>query len=181
MKKLYGIMWAVCSLGSYSWAAVPIEQLEEAITQSRVSRIKCLLHKVGKEQMSEQARTKLLGNLYDTAAELTDKRIDSKSLIGSWRDMAKTIFGTLCFSGGIIGLAVGIQYSTSNDQRIANASYYGRIGSCLLTSLGAYLFYKGVTCSSQQSMIDQATEVEEYIDSVLNNAELLLLETTDSE
>lgn len=173
MKRLYGLIWLVSVIGSSCLATIPLEELELAIAQSRLGRVKSLLHKVGREPLSEQARVKLLGNLYDTAAELTDKRIDSLSLIRSWRDMGKLLVGTTGFISGIAALTASVLFSTSNDKRIADASFYGKIASAFLIPGGAYLAYKGYTCSGQRDMIAQATEVEEYIDSVLNNAELL--------
>lgn len=181
MKRVYGFIVATCALVSLCQAVVPLEKLEEAIAQSRLSRVKALLNKVAQEKISDQARTKLLGNLYDMAAELTDKRIESLSLIGNWRDTAKTVTGTVATLGGIGGIIASLFFQADPAQHIQDRCFWGKIGGSALVVLGAGLFYKGFTCSTQKSMIAQATEVEEYIDSVLNNAELLEGDDTPSE
>lgn len=177
MKKLLSVLLIASLTGKTCYGAVPIEQLEEAIAKSRVSRVKTLLHKTARESMSEQARLKLLGNLYDTAAELTDKRIDSLSLIGNWRDAAKTFFGAIGFGVSAVGLGVSVWLGNNPDKRIADLCWFGKIATGLLLPASGYMFYKGFTCSTQRGMIAQAVEVEEYLDSVLNNAELLDDET----
>ncbi len=182
MKRIYSLALAVCALVSFSYAGDTLEQLEEAIAQSRLSRVKTLLHKLAREKkMTDHARTKMLGNLYDTAAEMTDKRIENLSLIGNWRDVAKTVVGTLFTLGGATAAGLGILYSGSTNRNLENACYLGKIGGAVLAPLGAYLFYRGFTCSTQKSMITEATEVEEYIDNVLNNAEILEGEETQEE
>jgi len=150
-----------------------MESFEQAIAQSRLGRIKSLLGKVVREGMPDKARTKLLGNLYDMAAERTDKYIDSFALWGNWRDLAKLCLGSTCFVGGIAGLAASIALNNPNDPRTVEVCRYGKIASGIIIPLGAYLWYQGFTCSTQRTLIVQATEVEEYIDNVLNNAELL--------
>lgn len=174
MKKIYGLILAACALVSFCHAGDTLEKLEEAIAQSRLSRVKTLLNKTARDKnMSQQARTKMLGNLYDTAAEVTDKRIENLWLLGNWRDIAKTFTGTLFTLGGVAALGLGVVYGGSTNQQVETACFWGKIGGSILAPLGAFLFYKGFTCSSQRSMIAEATEVEEYIDGILNNAEIL--------
>jgi hypothetical protein len=173
MKNLYSILFVVSIFAGYCGAVIPLEQLEQAIAQSRLSRVKSLLSKVGREELSEQARMKLLGNLYDMAAELTDKRLESLSLFGNWRDAAQFFLGIIGLPVGIGGLVMSIAASDSRRQQIVDACFYGKIASGILICGGAYSLYKGITCSTQQALIAQATEVEEYIDKAFTQTELL--------
>jgi hypothetical protein len=160
-------------MGSLCLGTIPLEELETAIAQSRLGYLKSLLHKVEQEPLSKQARVKLLGNLYDTAAELTDTRLENLSFIRSWKDMGKFFAGTTIFIGGIGSLITAFLCGASEEKHLQHFSFYFKTASVFLIPGGAYLGYKGYSCSDQRYMISQATEVEEYIDSVLNNTELL--------
>ena len=81
MKKIYALTLVACALVNLCSAAVDIDKLEEAIEQSELSRVKSLFKKVEREEMTPVARKKLFGGLYDSAAEVTERRSSSLSLL----------------------------------------------------------------------------------------------------
>ena len=174
MKRLYTLTLTACALVSLCSAAVDTDKLEEAIEQSEISRVKSLFKKLEREEMTPVARKKLFGNLYDTAAEVTERRASSISLFGNWRDMTRTGLGCLC---GVLGACLIIGGLEEHDYSIENGRLVGS-GVTLLAIAAPYNLYKGITCSTQKNGVAQAKLVEKFLKSKLNNVDT---ETVSSE
>lgn len=163
--------------------AFDTDRVEEAIEQSSLSLVKSQCNKIDRdESLTAQARKKLYRNLYALATDSTTLRTDTLSLMGNWRDVAKTASGTLFAGVGIAlivgGLGIG---SGSNSVREANDNFNGggrrekpgiiplAIAAGVVSEvIGAYLLYKGITCSTQKAGVDTAKSIEKYLKGKLN-------------
>ena len=177
MKKLYTLTLATCALVNLCSAGVDTDKLEEAIEQSELSRVKSLFKKIEREEMTPIARKKLFGGLYDSAAEVTERRSSSISLFGNWRDTAKIGVGAALGVVGTLGILLGIRFKKANqdesleegydDSLIESWPFVGGGAGILLGS--AYLLYKGITCGVQKSGVAQAKLVEKFIKAKLSS------------
>lgn len=161
MKHLTYLFMTVLTVTSLCSAAINTDKLEEAIDQSALSRVKVLLKKTEDETITLQERKKVLGRLYDHAEEVAQERVSSMSLIGDWRDAARTTVGSLFVVGFGLGLYEGVRETSPGLI----------LGSTLLGALGGYLLYKGITCASQKVLVDQSKAVEKVIKSKLREVE----------
>ena len=164
MKNLIYLLASLCIATSVCSAAIDTDKLEEALEQSELGRVKSLLTKTERQEMTPLARKKLLVNLYDSAVEITEQRTSNISLIGHWRDTAKSVSGTLLtvFSGaGFLGAYLG-----DRDQRLTAA-----IIGALTGAIGLPLLYKGITCTFQKGQIAQAKTVEKFLKGKLTEVE----------
>ncbi len=168
MNKLYSLTLAACALVNLCSAAVDTDKLEEAIEQSELSRVKNIFKKVEREEMAPSARKKLLSDLYDTAAEVTERRTSGMSLFGNWRDALKTGLG--CASGILSGLAIYMSFNYNQRDRIWYCASKSIAGAGVAGLFGSgYLLYKGITCSTQKGGVAQAKSVEKFLKGKLNN------------
>ncbi len=161
MKKLYSLTLATCALVNLCSAAVDTDKLEEAIEQSELGRVKALLNKAERSEMTSPARKKMLMNLYDSATEVVERHTSSLSLIGNWRDVAKTISGALLTT--VSGMALFVAAAKRRAGFLAGGIFFGAVGLPLL--------YKGITCTTQQGKIAQAKTVEKFLEGRLSDVE----------
>ncbi len=158
MKKLMYV--ATLALASQCYAEINTEKIEEAIEQSSLPRVKSLLGKVERGEMTAKARKKLYMNFYDLAVETTENRTQNLSIVGNWRDMLKTGVGIT----GLLFSALAATIGTDRDDYLPRGLGFG--------VLGAYLLYRGITCSTQKAEIASAKSVEKYIKGKLTNLDV---------
>ncbi len=142
---------ATLALATQCYAEIHTEKIEEAIEQSSLPRVKSLLGKVERGEMTAKARKKLYMNFYDLAVETTENRTQNLSMVGNWRDMLRTGLG-------VTGLLLsGLTMSFGTDQGDDMPRWLG------FGVLGVYFLYRGIACSAQKAEIASAKSVEKYI------------------
>ena len=164
MIKKHVIFASVCIATSVCSAAIDTDKLEEALEQSELGRVKSLLTKTERQEMTPLARKKLLVNLYDSAVEITEQRTSNISLIGHWRDTAKSVSGTVLTA--LSGLCLTLAVFNSNNIRV-RAGVVGLLSG----AIGLPLLYKGITCTFQKGQIAQAKTVEKFLKGKLTEGE----------
>lgn len=168
MNKLVSIMLITLATTSICCAKVSIDNVDDAIEQSKLGRLKGLLHRLDREEMTLQKKTKLYDSFYDSACDIVDQRKEAISLIGNWKDLGKMIAGSLLTIGGAVAIGLGILYSGPGDSQIERAGTIGKYFGPPVGLAGLYLFYKGVTCSVQQGWRADAQAIEAFVESRLN-------------
>lgn len=179
MKKF---VYAGLFLAATPCVAFDTDRVEEAIEQSSISQVKSQCNKIDRdESLTAQARKKLYRNLYALATDSTTVRTETLSLLGNWRDAAKTGTGTLFAGFGIAlivgGLGVGsdstFESDSKDDFRGGRREKSGIIPLAIAAGvvsevIGAYLLYKGITCTTQKAGIDTAKSIEKFLKGKLN-------------
>ncbi len=164
MKKLY-ISALIAAAMMSCHARVSHEEIDDLIETSSMGRLKALLKKFDRQSKKKQLKMKAYYSFYDAACEMVDQRKESMWVFGCWQDAAKTVSGSILGLGGFAATTFGFALSSSlnNEREEAFASAI-KIGGVVVTPIGLYLLYRGLTCSTQQSRHQDAQEVEEYLD-----------------
>lgn len=171
MKKF--LCLSLLALTAQSFAAVDTEKVEAAIEEASLSRLKSLLNKIDREELTQPARKKMYRGFYDTATDATEQREQSISIVGNWRDAAKTGGGLLKVLVGA-GLAVlSINEDISPGGRNPGYSFNTPVLAVGLAGIisGLVFMYKGITCSTQKGQLAQAKAIEKYLKGRLKQIE----------
>ena len=181
MKKLYAFAFVALVVPNLSSAKVNVDIIEDAINEGKFGKVKALLRKFEATEMSLKQKNHFYGNFYDTAALAVDERKDRVSPFRNWRDAAKWTGGSFLTLGGCAAWAAGFTFYNSGmpveKKLLCNA---GRFGGVLLTGVGLFLAYKGFMCSTQEKLVAEAQEIEDYIDIRAKEIEALEVKTTES-
>ncbi len=132
MKKLFCATLASCILVTLCQAEFNTRRLEDAIEKSDLARVKALLKKLDKEEMTPQARKKMLENLYDIAEDVSQERTTGLSSTGGWLATMRKVVGVLN------GLSATLSFVDAAVTKEPSKAIPGVI-SC---SLAAYLLSK---------------------------------------
>ena len=175
MKKIV-ILFAALTLTPHLFSEVDIDKVEEAIEKSHIATVRAAMAKLKHSSLTLAEKKKHLENFYDSAAEQVDLKKENVSLFGSWKDLAKTTFGSLFIICGLSGMAFAALLDQSHPLKRHADDAIMKISG--LTALaGLPLLYKGFTCSSQKAEVKKAEEVEQTIEASYNEIEALIAQT----
>jgi len=133
-------------------------KIDKAIEDSSIITLKSALGRFEREEMTPEMRMKYLKEFSQAAADLIEQREESCSVVGNWRDIAKTT------SGGALALAGSlVAYDGINFRSKEIKSWPQLTGGLAVLTGGGYLLYKGLTCSTQKAQIAQAHAIEKLL------------------
>ncbi len=161
MNYVRYLLITALTVSSLSSVAINTDKLEEAIELSSFSRVKVLLKKTEDENSTLLERKKMLTHLLELAEEVSQNRVNSLSLFADWRDGARTVAGGLLIGINVLCVVKGVR--TTNPGLLVGGMVFG--------SLGVYLMYTGIRCSSQRVIVDQAKAVEKFLKGKLRAVE----------
>ena len=158
-----------------------VDELGYAIDDSKIATVISLLEKFDKSELSTEKRQQLLESLYSHATKILTNQKKKLSIFKSWRDSATVGVGAYllsnifsldlnCFVGAVLDDGMNLsnnpllgkeeQASIDDIKKKNRKSMPMKIG---LSVLGAYMLYKGSTCSSQQWHLEDALEIQQSI------------------
>lgn len=167
MKKfLYlGILLSTIHCSAFDKA-----DLEEAISLSSLNKVIRLCGELDNEKMASDMRNKMYVYLHDFASRVTARRIASMSIF-SFPDASYTLAAVVCICSALKGINDVLKpaaYPESRRTRI--------LARCVLASgsavlgFGIYHMYKGLSCSMQRDLIDDAKNIENFLEKKLSEA-----------
>lgn len=165
MKKL--VYLAIFTVTTQAFA-FDTDKVEEAIDQSLFEQVKAQCKKIDRdEDLTSPARKKIYRNLYDLANDATSLRAENMSPFSNWRDGAKIGSGVLLSGVGVLSIFLGLVAFERKNARGVRLMLYGGF----IEGYAAYLFYKGLTCSTQKANLEAAKSIEKYLKGKLNAEE----------
>ncbi len=142
-----------------------VDELGYAIDDSKSATVVSLLEKFDKAELSAEKRQQLLKSLYSHATKILTNQKKKFSMFRSWRDSASFGVGAYLLSNLFdldLNCFVGVDNPLFDDEykKERKINVLKVVG---LSALGAYVLYKGSTCSSQQWHLEDALEIQQSI------------------
>lgn len=166
--KIWPLFLMVSVISPCLGRKIKLDKIEAEIKALKFDEVQVLLKKLyAIKDLTADEEKQVYADLHDTAADVADDYRDNKSIIKSWKDAAMSVIGA---AGVVLGIATAIigPYRFNDSQsRLACQS-----GGGFSALLGCYLFYKGVTCSTQKAWAEQAQEIQKYFDIKYNKMDL---------
>lgn len=159
------------------------ERLEEAVLGANEIQVNQLLRHLESDSMALGQKKTLVADLTDLADGVLKKKKANVWLLGNKKDFAMAMLGSLVGSLGLLyfGHTCSILYEgykdpdeTWEDLLFQNEHAFWCYGglSCVPAFLGAYLAYKGLTCSSQRAVIEKSRAIRNSLEEKKEELEL---------
>ncbi len=175
MKKIFVIGTVLCLQIMKIYADPTLEErLEEAVNGSNTIHVSYLLRRLDRDPMALGQKKELVSDLTDLAQRVHESKKSRISLVGNTKDFTMSALGSLVGTCGLIYLGDSIYKMYRKYQRGVNwptllltqhdSFLYKGSMSIVPAFLGAYLAYKGLTCSTQRAAIEQSRAIRNVLD-----------------